>query len=292
MSAFDHAFWRGQFEVRLPNHIWRAGADLLGGEHTIFDEAHNSHPTDAQLPRCFLQNYFSTLRAFTFPVNRNVMVATKCSHALLRPGMILCGPNTKPIQNRGDLVIGQQASEITQQLLGSGVRLPTMLPCSVLHHVKRRVITTLPMQFEPQLTRLHSDNDLLKHRTQNSLSYCRRSSWMVPQARQVCCQRQEFGALGRGHGRRPLIARAAKLVFKARDFREPFIPPSFEIADNQAIIWIDRNILSVGAIRFVARLLQRQLDFPQAHRTGALTIGNCLQGSIEPKRRNQRQHLG
>ena len=88
-----------QFKVRLSNHIWRTDARLLRGEHTIFDEAHNSHLADAQPGCCFVQNNFSTLRAFTFVVNGNAMVVAECSHALLRPGIIFSGPYHKsPIQ--------------------------------------------------------------------------------------------------------------------------------------------------------------------------------------------------
>jgi hypothetical protein len=31
------------------------------------------------------------------------------------------------------------------------------------------------------------------------------------------------------------VARGAKLFFETRDFREPFIPPSFEVASNQEL---------------------------------------------------------
>ena len=70
--------------------------------------------------------------------------------------------------------------------------------------------------------------------------------------------------LGLGDGRRLPIGRCAKLVFKTRDFREPLVPPSFEVANNQSIFRIDSVILSVGASRFIARLFQRQLDLLQA----------------------------
>ena len=90
-----------------------------------------------------------------------------------------------------------------------------------------------------------------------------------------------------------LIGRCAKLVFKTRDFREPLVPPSFEVANNQSIFRIDSVILSVGASRFIARLFQRQLDSLQALRACALTICDCLQcGVVEPQRSNQRQYLG
>ena len=115
---------------------------------------------------------------------------------------------------------------------------------------------------------------------------------MVPQARQICSQRQELCAIGVGYGWRLSVARSAKLIFKTRDFREPFIPPSFEVAGNQTILRIDRIILPVRASRFVARVFQRQLDLLQALRASALTIRDCLQRGIKPKRSNQRQYLG
>lgn len=89
---------------------------------------------------------------------------------------------------------------------------------------------------------------------------------MVPQARQICSQRQELCAIGVGYGWRLSVARSAKLIFKTRDFSEPFIPPSFEVAGNQTILRIDRIILPVRASRFVARVFQRQLDLLQALR--------------------------
>src|SRR6266446_2126720 len=115
---------------------------------------------------------------------------------------------------------------------------------------------------------------------------------MVPQARQICSQGQEFCALSLGYGRRLLVARNAELIFKTRDFPEPFVPPPFEIAGNQTVFRINRIILPVGASRFVARLLQRQLDLLQSFRAGALTILDRLQRGIKAERRNQRQYLG
>src|SRR6266581_3114756 len=115
---------------------------------------------------------------------------------------------------------------------------------------------------------------------------------MVPQARQICPQRQELCAVDIGYGWRLSVARSAKLIFKTRDLREPFIPPSFEVAGNQTILWVDRIILPMRASRFVARLFQRQLDLLQALRASALTIRNRLQRGIKPERSNQRQYLG
>jgi hypothetical protein len=37
-----------------------------------------------------------------------------------------------------------------------------LLPSAVLDHFERRMIAALPMQLEPQLTRLYGDNDLFK----------------------------------------------------------------------------------------------------------------------------------
>ena len=73
---------------------------------------------------------------------------------------------------------------------------------------------------------------------------------MVPQARQICSQRQEFCALSLGYGRRLLVARNAELIFKTRDFPEPFVPPPFEIAGNQTVFRIIgrlRRLSEVGA---------------------------------------------
>ena len=58
-----------------------------------------------------MQNDFTAFRAFTFAVNRNAMVAAECSHALLRPGVSLCGPNTEPVEDGRDVAIRQQARE-------------------------------------------------------------------------------------------------------------------------------------------------------------------------------------
>ena len=45
---------------------------------------------------------------------------------------------------------------------------------------------------------------------------------MVPQARQICPQRQELCAIGIGYGWRLFVALSAKLIFKTRDLRIPF----------------------------------------------------------------------
>ena len=58
---------------------------------------------------------------------------------------------------------------------------------------------------------------------------------------------RELCAFRVSYDRRLFVTRGAKLFFETRDFRDLFIPPSFEVAGNQAVLRIHRIILAVRA---------------------------------------------
>src|SRR5712671_7962895 len=86
------------------------------------------------------------LRAFALTIDRNLMHRAEVADAQLGPAMSFGRAYSEPVENRGDAVVRQHASEFTDQLHGLDVGLPAILPSTVLHHFKPRMIPALPMQ--------------------------------------------------------------------------------------------------------------------------------------------------
>src|SRR5438132_12875598 len=102
------------------------------------------------------------LRAFALTIDRNLMRGAEVADAQLGPGMSFGRAYSEPVENGGDAVVRQHASEFTDQLHGLYVGLPAILPSTVLHHCKPRVIAALPMQHQAQPIGLDRDYDLLE----------------------------------------------------------------------------------------------------------------------------------
>lgn len=147
-----------------------------------------------------------------------------------------------------------------------------MLTSSIFHDLERGVIATFPMYGETQLARNDIHNDLFKYGTQDSLLCRSRCSRMIPQPRQVGTQAHELCTLDIGNRRGLATARSIKVAFKACDVREPVIPSSFKIGNDQSILWIYRIILPMSASCFKACLFKLQFDVLQTVLPYALTI--------------------
>src|ERR1700720_542536 len=104
------------------------------------------------------------LRAFALTIDRNLMHGAEVADAQLGPAISLSFGRTysEPVENGGDAVVRQHASEFTDQLHGLHVGLPAILPSTVLDHFKPRVIPALPMQHEAQPIGRDRDHDLLE----------------------------------------------------------------------------------------------------------------------------------
>ena len=102
------------------------------------------------------------LRAFALTVDRNLMHRAEVADAQLGPAMSFGRAYSEPVENGGDAVVRQHASEFTDQLHSLDVGLPAILASTVLHHFKPRMIPALPMQHEAQPIGRDRDDDLLE----------------------------------------------------------------------------------------------------------------------------------
>src|SRR6516164_6817824 len=98
------------------------------------------------------------------------MLATEVAYAQLGPGMPFGRAYPEPVEDRGDALVRQHASEFADQLFGRGVGLPAMLAGAVLDDFEARVITASPMQHEAQAVWFNSNDDFLEDGAQNSLA--------------------------------------------------------------------------------------------------------------------------
>ena len=73
--------------------------------------------------------------------------------------MTLSGPPAEAVEHRGNVQIRQQPRQFADDPLSVGVGLPTVLATPILDDLESGVITTLPMdrQPEPSFLDLHDD---------------------------------------------------------------------------------------------------------------------------------------
>ena len=103
------------------------------------------------------------LCAFALTIDRYLMHGAEIADAQLGPAISFGRADSEPVENGGDAVVRQRASEFTDQLHGFHIGLLAILARSVLQHFKPRVIATLPMQHEVQPIGRDCDDDLLEH---------------------------------------------------------------------------------------------------------------------------------
>ena len=103
---------------------------------------------DTKTARGFMQDQLLSLCPFAVAVDGNLMHAAEVADAQLGPALSFGRAFSQPVEKWGNAVVRQYASEFTDQLHGLDVSLPAILSGAVLHHVKPRVISTLPMQHE------------------------------------------------------------------------------------------------------------------------------------------------
>src|ERR1700757_4115879 len=102
------------------------------------------------------------LRAFALTIDRNLVHGAEVADAQLGPALSFGRAYAEPVENRGDAVVRQYASQFTDQLHGLDIGLPAILASTVFRHFKPRMIAALPMQYEAQPIGLHCDDDLLE----------------------------------------------------------------------------------------------------------------------------------
>ncbi len=102
------------------------------------------------------------LHAFALTIDRNLMHGAEVADAQLTPAIPFGRAYTETVENRGNALVRQRASEFTDQLHGLDVGLPAILASAVLHDFKPRMIPALPMQHEAQPIGRDRDDDLLE----------------------------------------------------------------------------------------------------------------------------------
>src|ERR1700731_2586174 len=90
------------------------------------------------------------LRAFALTIDRNLMHGAEVADAQLGPAISFGRAYSEPVENGGDAVVRQHASEFPAQFAGPPVGLPAFLPSTVLDPFNPRVTPALPMQHEAQ----------------------------------------------------------------------------------------------------------------------------------------------
>src|SRR5690349_1491376 len=97
-----------------------------------------------------MQDELMPRRAFALTIGRNLMHGAEVADAQLGPALSFGRAYSEPVEEWGDAVVRQHASEFTDQLHGLDIGLPAILPSTVFRHFKPCMIAALPMQHEAQ----------------------------------------------------------------------------------------------------------------------------------------------
>src|SRR6516165_12061214 len=171
-----------------------------------------------------------SLRSFALAIDCNPVRAAEVADAQLVPAVSSGRTYSQPIEDRGDGMVGQHASEFADELHCLLVGLEAILADAVLHDFKSGVISALPMHDQAQSITLDRDDDLLQRCPQDPLADFDGTVGMVPNLWQVigkCQQRRTIIFT-----KRPwlFVVRIFHLLRESRHRCEAFIPSPFELA--------------------------------------------------------------
>ena len=82
------------------------------------------------------------------------------------------------------------------------------------------------------------------------------------------------------------------LLLQPRDLRQPLIPSTFEFSCDNPVFWFNLVVLTPGAGRFVARLLEGSLKLINAIGTRLLAVHNGGKCRLNGQWRDRAQNLG
>jgi len=137
-----------------------------------------------------------------------------------------------------------------------------VLANTVLLHLKRGVITAVPVNNKIERLVRDAHDDLVDQGSDDALARCRgppapglfqARSRSQPSANSLC----RSCSLSEGIRHR---SQRVTLVLECSCRQEAFVPAPLQFAGDKPIIWIDGVILPTGTSCLVTRLLQRQLD--------------------------------
>src|SRR4051812_9436258 len=146
----------------------------------ILDQADHRHFAHTEQGCRVVQDEFSPLGALALTVDRNAAFSSEVADPQLGPGVPLRGPDTEPVQERGNAGVRQQSGQLLNELLRILARLPAVLPLPALAHLKDGVIAPLPVQQEAQVTWLDPNHDLDENRPEYALPQVSGGGRMVP----------------------------------------------------------------------------------------------------------------
>jgi len=215
-------------------------------------------------------------RSFALAIDSNLVRAAEVADAQLVPAVASGRTYSEPIEDRGDAMVGQHASEFADELHSLLVGLEAVLANAVLHDFKSGVISALPMQDQAQSIALDRDDDLLENCPQDSLADFDGSTGIVPNLWQVISECEQHCSII--FTKRPglLMVQILHLLLESCHRCEAFIPSPFELAGDQTIVGINRIVLPACMHRFVACLFQCKLALSQPLYASLLTVGDQL----------------
>ena len=125
------------------------------------------------------------------------------------------------------------------------------------------MIAALPADHEIKCVVLTAHDDLVDQRANDLLAGRRRRAGAIPGALDVRPKGQQAIPLGRIQRDGRASGERIPLGLECAHGEQALIPAPLEFTGDQAVVRIDRVVLSLRAGHFVARLLECQFDLPK-----------------------------
>ena len=148
-----------------------------------------------------------------------------------------------------------------------------MLTDVVLGDTQGGMIATLPADHEIKCVVLNAHDDLVYQRANDLLAGDRRRPRAIPGAFDVRPKGQQAIPLGSIQRDGRASGERIPLGFNCASYLQVLIPAPFEFTGDQAVVRIDRVVLSLRAGHFVARLLECEFDLPKFLASLGLLLG-------------------
>src|SRR4051812_11876163 len=206
------------------------------------------------------------------------------------PRLVLAGAHAHPVERRGDVLVGpagRHTAHHRQRRLG---RVAAVFAGFWLPDTELRVLATLPVDRQDHLAGRLVDvgDDVLDQRTDKALAGAGRGAACVPGRRKILGDPREVRrACARGRRARSIQRRPTRL-----DPPQCSLPTPFQLGRDQSVVRVARRIAALCKRRFVAGLLQLQLEYAKPLRLSLHAQPLRLAGRLDRHRLQRPQQLG
>jgi hypothetical protein len=193
--------------------------------------------------RRLVERHFPTRLAFSLPVNGDTHTVAQCADRALRPAILAACDLACPVQNRRYGAVRHQSRQFPNKNFDVFLHCPAVFARRVFLDFQIGMVAALPMQHHLNKTTLDPRDNLVQHGADDPLARYRGCGWMRPGYLHIGAKAHEMLAFLLVENWRAALIKFLEFVFEPAHVDELAVPPPFEFARDEAVIWIDGIIL-------------------------------------------------